>query len=104
MSPDHGHWSRKKRFPAAGETITLMFVPSSLGTASTATRLVVFRSMFCCQREGGRPFSVEHLVKPLNLRVCRTGLLLTRSTWAEARACGSHRFCCCGKAEFLQGQ
>ena len=42
----HGHLSRKKRLPAAGVTITLVFVPSSVGAAATDTQLVVFRSVF----------------------------------------------------------
>ena len=46
---DHGHLSREKRFPAAGETITLVFVPSSVGTAPTENQLVVFRSVCCCK-------------------------------------------------------
>jgi hypothetical protein len=47
----HGHLSRKKRLPTAGETITLMFVPSSLETMPTETQLVVLRSVFCCKRK-----------------------------------------------------
>jgi len=40
----HGHLSRKKRLPAAGAMITVLLVPSSVGTVPTDTQLVVFRS------------------------------------------------------------